>query len=197
MEQPTPAKTLNEVDSVAVLESQIRECFGRVVYSHKTHEKCADLLLTRHNRIKLLQIALSVITTGSLLVTLLGQGKASTIVAAIASAGLLALNSYTKDYDLGQMSQKHKVTASSLWNIRESYFSLLTDLKANCISYKDAIIRRDTLQQELLTIYEAAPRTAPKAYGMAQKALKINEDLTFSDDEIDHFLPKPLKKDSK
>jgi hypothetical protein len=137
---------------------------------------------------------LSVITTGSLLLTLLGQGRASTIIAAIASAGLLALNSYTKDYDLGQISQKHKVTASSLWNIRESYFSLLTDLKSGYISYDAAMAKRDTLQQELLTIYEAAPRTTPKAYTLAQKSLKISEDLTFSDEEIDHFLPAPLKR---
>ncbi|MEH0992030.1 hypothetical protein V7J87_28835, partial [Klebsiella pneumoniae] len=28
-----------------ILEGQIRECYGRVVYSHKTHEKCADILI--------------------------------------------------------------------------------------------------------------------------------------------------------
>ena len=26
-----------------LLESQIREIYGRVVYTHKTHEKCADV----------------------------------------------------------------------------------------------------------------------------------------------------------
>lgn len=96
MEQRTPAKATEDVSNLETLESQVRECFGRVVYTHKTHEKCADILLARHNRIKILQILLSVITTGSLLVTLLGQGRTSTVIAAIASAALLALNSYTK-----------------------------------------------------------------------------------------------------
>jgi hypothetical protein len=32
------AKT-NEYDA---LEAQIRECFGRVIYTHKTHSKMAD-----------------------------------------------------------------------------------------------------------------------------------------------------------
>lgn len=27
-----------------ILEGQLRECYGRVVYTHKTHEKCADIL---------------------------------------------------------------------------------------------------------------------------------------------------------
>ncbi|WP_415059292.1 hypothetical protein, partial [Haliea salexigens] len=35
-----------------VLEGQLRECYGRVVYSHKTHEKCSDILLSRLSTIK-------------------------------------------------------------------------------------------------------------------------------------------------
>lgn len=197
MDQSIQGKQPDDDIEVEVIESQIRECFGRVVYSHKTHEKCADLLLLRHNRIKLAQIALSAITTGSLIATLLGQGKVSTAIAAVASASLLALNSYTKDYDLGQMSQKHKDTASSLWNIRETYLSLLTDLKSGVMKYAEAALKREELQQSLQAIYEAAPRTMPKAYLQAQQALKIKEDLTFSDEEIDKFLPGPVKKETK
>ena len=43
---------------LSTLEGQLRECYGRAVYSHKTHEKCADILITRLARIKLLQIGL-------------------------------------------------------------------------------------------------------------------------------------------
>ncbi|HBZ7626306.1 TPA: hypothetical protein MM125_003488, partial [Klebsiella pneumoniae] len=42
-----------------ILEGQIRECYGRVVYSHKTHEKCADILIRKHENIKLWQIVVS------------------------------------------------------------------------------------------------------------------------------------------
>jgi len=42
-------------------------------------------------------------------------------------------------------------------------------------------------------IYKFAPITSTKAYSKAQKALKINEELTFSDKEIDQFLPEELK----
>lgn len=50
------------------------------------------------------------------------------------------------------------------------------------------------LQQQTATIYEKAPRTTSKAYTAAQKALKFNEELTFSDEEIDLLLPKTLQK---
>ena len=71
------------------------------------------------------------------------------------------------------MSQKHKATASSLWNIRETYLSLLTDMNSGLISAENVILKRDQLQQELLAIYESSPRTVPKAYTKAQKALKV------------------------
>jgi hypothetical protein len=39
-----------------------------------------------------------------------------------------------------------------------------------------------------------APSTTYSGYLMAQNALKIKEDMTFSDEEIDAFLPQNLKK---
>ncbi|MGQ9779132.1 MAG: SLATT domain-containing protein, partial [Bacillota bacterium] len=61
----------------SLLEVQIRECYGRVAYSHKIHEKCADILSKRNSRIKLWQIILSAITTGSLVVTIFGNNKSA------------------------------------------------------------------------------------------------------------------------
>ena len=46
MAPATPGDGMPSADSggaPGVLEAQVREVFGRVVYSHKTHEKCADL----------------------------------------------------------------------------------------------------------------------------------------------------------
>jgi len=52
------SQTDDTSDSRNFLEGQLRECYGRVVYSHKTHEKCADILLERLSAIKLWQIIL-------------------------------------------------------------------------------------------------------------------------------------------
>jgi len=98
------------------------------MYSHKTHEKCADILLCRLGRIKLWQIILSAITTAGFIGAVLGAGTASAIVGIAVSTLLLALNSYTKNYDLGELAQKHKQAANDLWLIRENYLSLLADV---------------------------------------------------------------------
>lgn len=176
------------------LEDQIRECYGRVVYSHKTHEKCADILLARLSNIKLLQIVLSAISTVGFISIIFGTGQAGAIAGGCVSALLLVINGYTKDYDLGQIAQKHRRTATDLWLIREKYLSLLTDMRSEGYREGDVIEKRDELIEELHTLYSGAPSTNFKAYRRAQKALKDLEDMTFSDDEIDAFLPNSLKR---
>lgn len=175
-----------------LIEAQIRECYGRVAYSHKTHEKCADILLKRNSRIKLWQIIFSSITTGGFVVTLIGDNKIAGIIGALISSALLILNSYTKNYELTKIAEGHKTTAASLWSIRESYLSLLVDMPQ--MSIDEITSRRDKLQEELASVYKCCPRTDVKGYTLAQTSLKYNEDLTFSDEEIDKLLPVKLRK---
>lgn len=187
-------------DNEKILEGQLRECYGRVVYSHKTHEKCADILFERHKQIKLCQIVLSAIVTGGLIAAFFDFSvfdeykKCGTFVAVVLSTVLLVLNSYTKDYDLGEIAQKHRQAGADLWIIREKYLSLLTDLRLNVASIDEIRLQRNQLTEDLHTIYTGAPSTNYKAYVEAQKALKKLEDMTFSDNEIDAFLPKELKR---
>lgn len=178
-----------------ILEAQIRECYGRVVYAHKAHEKNADLYLARLRRTKLFQILLSTITTGGIFGVLFSNGsKALEFITASTATTQLFVNTYIKEYSLSETAERHSVTASKLWSIRERYLSLLADLISRQITLEDARQIRENLQQELVVIYEKAPRTIPKAYKEAQMALKMKEELTFTDKEIDLFLPKPLKK---
>jgi len=178
-------------------EAQVRECFGRVAYSHKTHEKCADILQAKLRLLKNTQIALSVVVSGTLIVTVVGHDAWSKIIATVLSAVLAGINLYFKNYNYGELAQTHKEAADQLWNVRESYLSLLTDMVTGAISMDKAMERRDKLQKDLSVIYSKAPRTNTVAYKAAQRALKINEDLTFSAEEIDAFLPQPLKRAKK
>lgn len=182
---------------INVLEGQLREYYGRVVYSHKTHEKCVDILLERQGCIKLAQIIISAIVTGGIVSTFFDAGKVGAAISAVLSTGLLALNAYTKDYDLGEIALKHRQAGVELWIVREKHLSLLTDIRTGDVSLESIRARRDALLDELHAVYVGAPSTNFKAYSRAQKALKKLEDMTFSDEEIDAFLPKELKRTSK
>ena len=106
-------------ESKIILESQIREIYGRVIYTHKTHEKCADVLKTRHDWIKFAEIALSAATTTSVLVVLFGDGKLFQLIAAFSSTILLGLTLYSKDFNLLAIAEKHKQAALDLVAFRQ------------------------------------------------------------------------------
>jgi hypothetical protein len=108
------SRTEDTPEARSILEGQLRESYGRVVYSHETHEKCADILLVRHDRIRLAQIVLSAITTAGFVGAAMGTGPEAAILGAVLSAILLVLNSYTKKYDLGELAQKHRQAGSDL-----------------------------------------------------------------------------------
>ncbi len=195
MEPSSP--TTDTPQTLGILEAQIRECFGRVVYSNKIHEKCADELLWRHAALKNAQIAISALASGSVITAAFTDSDTQKIIAALLSTGLLGINLYFKNYNFGQLAEAHKETAAKLWLIRESYFSLIADMLAGLATLKQVVERRDKLQKELGAIYSNAPRTNSAAYRKAQDGLKYNEEMTFADAELDVFLPAALRKEGR
>lgn len=177
-----------------LIESQIREIYGRVVYTHKTHEKCADVLKERSDYLKFAEIFLSAATTTSVLVVLFGDGKLFQLLAALFSTILLGLTLYSKDFNLLAIAEKHKQAALNILEIREKLLSLLIDIRIGNIEIEILQQRRDELNEELINTYRGAPKTINKAYQIASKALKENEEFTFSDEEIDKFLPESLRR---
>jgi hypothetical protein len=76
----------------------------------------------------------------------------------------------------------------------KTYLSLLTDIKANQLSVIQLIHQRDGLQKRLCNINCGSPRTSSKSYQLASKALRVNGELAFTDQEIDSSLPAELRK---
>lgn len=181
-----------EASKIESIEEQVRECFGRVVYTHKTHEKMADQLSAKLNGFKVAQISLASITSGGLIGVVFSNAFWLELVTAGVAVLTAFVSTYMKNYDLGGLAQQHRDTAAKIWPLRESYFSLLTDLAR--LKYDEIATRRDGLQEALAAIYASAPQTNARAYAAAQKALKHKEELTFSAPEIDSFLPEGLKR---
>lgn len=178
------------------LLAQVREAFGRVVYSHKTHEKQADICFGRHRWQQGILVAFTAISTGTFLASVLGllgnpilTSLATSAIALVVSALSLA----SKSFRFSEESEAHRDIASRLWDVRESYLSLIADLMSGATSAPDTRVRRDELQEATHKAYADAPRTTPKAFSRASDGLKHNEELTFTSGEIDMFLPEALR----
>lgn len=181
-------------DGTKILDAQLRESYGRVVYAHKAQEKQADILLKRQSKIGLGQVVLPAISTGGFLTALLGTGWWGSVVGASCSAVLLGLNLYARSHDLKEQAQVHNDAAVSLWSIRERYLSLITDLAIGCTELAVIQDKRDNVMDELAGIYAVSPRTTDKAYKKARVSLNVYEEMTFSATEIDALLPKELRR---
>jgi len=179
---------------VSVLEDQIRECFGRVVYTHKTHERMADLCTDRLHALKLGQIVLNGLTSCGVLALMVADEPLLKVATAVISFASFSLAAYLKGFDPGGTAQKHRDAGATLWDIRESYLSLLTDLRRQVLTDAEATAHRNQLQALLAKIYKGVPQTNGRAYEQARAALKDLDHYTFSDAEIDAFLPTSLKK---
>ena len=179
------------------LIAQIRDAYARAAYTHKTHEKQADAFYNKHLRQRRVLVALTAVGSATFLTSLFGHflsdawvATATSFIAVLVSAITLA----TENFKHGEAMQKHRDTAAKVWNIRESYLSLLVDMTAGVITSESARTQRDDLQQQAYEVYSEAPRTTGDAYNEAQDAIQNREELTFSDDEIDRILPPQLRR---
>lgn len=177
------------------IESQLREAFGRVVYTQTCHNKIAERLSKRDNNIKIFQIVLSAMTTGGFITTIICDETIVKILGAIVSFFLLIFNSYTKNFNLIEKAESHKNAANLLWKIREEYISLLTDFEV--LELNEIIEIRDDLQNRTFEVYNNSPRTDRKSYLQAQKSLKTEEEQTFSEKEIDIMLPNSIRRENR
>lgn len=182
----------SEGDIRSALHSQLREIYGRAAYTHKTHEKMADRCIQRYQHIKIIEIWLSALAAGSLVLAVFGDSKSATIIGALLSTLLLGITLYFKEASLGEQAQKHSIIGSKLWGVREDLLSLLVDMQDGR-PLAEIRVARDLINVKLEEIYRSAPRTDEEAYSLAQKALKSEEELFFSEAELNKMLPKKLR----
>lgn len=190
---------------IKLLNSQIRNSYGNVFWTHKIHEKDADLYRICNNRLKITQIVLSAISTTGLVFVLFGVDESNVaegnnclvrfaaIISAFISALLVIANSLSKGYDLGELSASHGATAIKLLDLREEYLSLLYDIKGRHLSVESIQKRRDELKEKTLAIYANAPRTTSCGYTKAAKAIEIGEPF-FTKESLNKILPIDLQE---
>lgn len=174
------------------LEIQIRESYGRMVYTYACYHKMADKLKCRMNCIKKIQIGLSAITSSGIVATMLMEEFYINLATAIISAILCSITLYFKEFDVAEEIRKLYTGANDLWLIKEKYISLLTDF--DVLTEEQICAQRDALIAATDEIYRVCPKTDNDSYKEAQKALKENEDQYFSVKELDLMLPAHLRK---
>ncbi|MFC0417728.1 SLATT domain-containing protein [Cytobacillus solani] len=180
--------------------NNILELYGRVVYSHKTHERAIERLNKKIKTIKIIQIFLLSLTSAGVISSLsdvfspiITTHPNFSIYFNLGIIGLALVATGFSIYDLCSSDREdlysHKVSASQFLFMRDKYLMLITDYKDQIINDQQLLECRDKLFLQLSKIYEESPSTTSKDYIEARKALKDNEEYTFNAGEVEKFLP--------
>ncbi|MGK4040888.1 SLATT domain-containing protein [Heyndrickxia oleronia] len=178
----------------------ILELYGRIVYSHKTHEKAIERLTKKTKNTKLVQIILLSITSAGiigsltdLLSPLFNTYSRASIYYNLVIIGLTLVATGFSIFDLCSSDKddlySHKVAASKFLYIRDKYLVLIADYKDKLITDHQLLEHRDKLYLELSKLHDECPKTTKKDYNNARKALKENDEYTFDLHELEKFLP--------
>jgi hypothetical protein len=186
------------------LFSALRNMYGQVLYSHKIQEKAAEIALGFSTWLRILQIIATVLTAGSAISTAFASSKCPTEIAldcvshgaititAILASIALALELTGLRFSPEKSVEAHRRAAERLWSVRERLLRLVTDLNDGATSEQNARTERDSFMLELDAIYRDAPRTSALAYRKAQRSLKVANEATFSEDELNKLIPPGL-----
>jgi conflict system pore-forming effector with SLATT domain len=179
------------------LLDHLRLTFGQVIHRHRLHTQAAHSFAQWDRWLRGSEALLITGVAGTALAAAYGRGYVFAIVAAaLASAALLVLV-IRLTFSFETSAHVHNACSARLWQIREQYRSLLTDLHDGVIDADQARRRRDELMDELRAVYENVPPPALKVYQAARQSLSTAEEADFTDEELDLFLPKSLHKSEK
>lgn len=177
-----------------ILEDEIRSRYASVVWSHKIQEKQADIYSKRYKHFETAKILSASLTSVGIVSLLFTDQLWIKLVSAVISFVSIFVSAYFKSFDLTTYIKAHKTSANKLLQLRDKLQLLLVDIRTEIVPVKDVRTKYEELLNELHMIYDEAPNTTDKAVQKAKEALKITKDNTFTDDEIDLFLPKKLRK---
>jgi hypothetical protein len=177
----------------AKLISTIRELYGRVVWTHKTHEKDREIYANRAFRDKKIN-AILISTTTVVLVLGLALGEPVATTVGTISAFLSTLFAvYRLSFSPEDDASLHRQAAKALLKERERLLLLITYAMSSDADIQEIRKRHEATAERITEIYSMTPDTSSEAYNKASRSLNVGEELTFSDKELDRLLPAELR----
>ncbi len=176
----------------------VRQMFAQSAFTHKVQEVAAEFKERQGSRYKLIDI----IIAGSVLILLALQAAhldmpIFSYIGIGVTVGEIIFRIVQAVFDVEKQAMLHKNSALKFMALRDKYLLLITDIMSEKIAHHEIVLQRNVLQQEYQAICDLAPQTSSKEYSEAQKRLNgavvEGEEFTWSDAEIDRFLPSELK----
>jgi len=176
------------------LELSVRDTLGSVVWSHKIQEKQADIYAKHFEMMETAKILSASLTSVGIVSLIFTDQLWIKIISALISFVSVFVSALFKSFDLQTMVGQHKAIANNLLAVRDDLKLLILQIKLQKCDPDALYDRYEEIVHQLDKVYADAPNTTDKAVALARTALNITKDNTFTDGEIDGFLPVGLRK---
>lgn len=175
----------------------IRQSFANAALGHKIQEVAADRKDAIAAKLKWFELVL----VGAVLILFIVQAQIPNIlIFSYIGAGLtvaeILLLLIKQTFHLDDDIVAHKNAASKHLGLRDRYRSLISDVIEANIEPKELRQQRDVLLHEYQLIVSLSLPTTSKDYEEAMRRMKLEQDgeNVWSDKQINHLLPKELRK---
>jgi len=177
----------------------VRQSFAQAVFTHQVQEAAANRNFGYVKRMKVINILM---TTLVLVLLALQLANPSCALYGILATGVsiaeITFLIVQLTYSFDDKALSHKGSALEYMNLRDRYRSLITDIMNQSIQETSIRDKRDSLQHEYQQVSNMSPATTAADYDIAQLRLNkegkvSDEQFTWSDKEIDRFLPEELR----
>lgn len=174
-----------------------RQQFAQCVFTHKVLEKATDRIEKINTKIKWANIIILTFVLTFLILSIKFSEYTFLNYVAIAITVIEILFVYLqKEFSFEDKAKEYKKSALKFLELRDKYKNFIVDIM-NELEEKEIITKRDLLQEQYQIVSSLSSQTNYDDYKKAQLALLgkniSDEEFTWSEEEIDRFLPKDLK----
>jgi len=179
--------------------SVIRQSFANAVFTHKVQEVAAEVQGKKARGVVVTNILLvSVVLILLVLQAAIPAALWLSYVGAGVTVAEIIFLIVQLSFDYEQRAVLHKNSALKYMALRDNYRALIADVMNETLDIGAIVLKRDALQYQYQVVSDLAPQTGPFEYTEAQQRLNrrgdvSGEEFTWSDEEIDWFLPEELR----
>lgn len=145
------------------------------------------------SRMNMVNVFLTGLTTLFAVISATLTPTGALIATAISAVATVVFVVWQGSFDPAGKENQQRTAAKELLWIRERLLLLIMDCHVPSVPLEQLQKCLEMINRELTAVYKFAPNTSPEAYAATEKSLKSGH-FTFSDDEIDSFLPTVLRK---
>ena len=176
-----------------LVHATARELFGRAVWTHKVHEVAREQYTKKSGHVNIWNIASAALTVALAAGSPLIPSPWNVILTGLSATATICLVIWQASSNTAAKEAQQRVAAKEVLCLREEFLLLIMNCQMTDADAGALKKHLESLTRELTRAYKFMPDTSPEANGITGKRLSGGE-MTFSDEEINSYLPAALRK---